>query len=120
MTREVKTVYRVVKPHSGSEGDVLVVRRGERLAFERRVTEWPGWIWCVSRSGAAAWTPEAWVKLEGPTCVMERDYDAAELSVQPGELFTATLTESGWAWGVSSDGCTGWVPLACIETVEHG
>ena len=115
MVQETKAVYRVVKPHRVEGSEPLVVHQGERLVFERRETEWSGWIWCVSRSGRSGWVPERWVQIEGKVCVMRRDYDSTELPVNAGETFTATLVESGWAWGTTSDGRTGWVPLECLE-----
>ena len=120
MIQKAHTVYRVVKAHEGSIGDMLVVREGERLAFERRKTEFEGWIWCVSRSGQVAWVPEAWVSLEGRSCVMRRDYDSTELTVGVGEEVTGALVESGWAWVRTSDGREGWVPVNCIEKIERG
>jgi len=43
--------FRVIKPHQPSDRDALTARKGERLSFERRETEWPGWIWCTKESG---------------------------------------------------------------------
>ena len=120
MIQETPVVYRVVKTFQAPQADPLVVSGGERLAFERRETEWPGWIWCVDESGKSGWVPEAWVCPEGETCVMRRDYDGTELSVADGEEFAVTLTESGWAWGTTSDGRKGWVPMAYLEKIEHG
>lgn len=138
-------MHRARKPHTGGDGKPLAARRGERLAFERRPTEYAGWIWCrrleddgTPRRGSvgddasgpiadgpiadgptadAGWVPEAWVRIEGQTCVLLRDYDSTELRVEAGEDVTVQLVESGWAWVGGSCGRMGWVPLECLEKI---
>ena len=78
--------------------------RGERLSFERRATEWPGWIWCTHISGTSGWVPESWVEIRGDSCAMKRDYDATELSVRGDEVVTVKFEESGWAWATTVTG----------------
>lgn len=111
------SMYRVKKSYGGSSEDPLIVRKGDRLRFERRRSEWPGWIWCTSDSGKTGWVPESWVKLEGQACIMTRDYSAFELTVSTGDELSATVIESGWAWVTNSLGESGWVPLNHLETV---
>jgi len=96
--------YRVIKAHQSPDPDPLTVRKGERLSFERRETEWPGWIWCTDNSGKGAWVPEKWVEIEGDSCVMKRDYVATELAVDVGEVLTPEFEESGWAWATTVTG----------------
>ena len=110
-------VYRVTIAHESEFKKPLLLSRGERLRFERRTTQWEGWLWCVTQDGQSGWIPEAWVDVEGDTCVMNRDYDATELTVAVGEALKAILTESGWLLAVSASGQTGWVPLECVELV---
>lgn len=109
------SAYRVIQPHQGSIGGSLSARRGQRLAFEQRESEFAGWLWCTDDAGTGAWVPESWVRIEGPACVLLRDYDAVELSIQVGEILESTLEESGWAWVSKENGQRGWVPLACLE-----
>lgn len=106
---------RVVKPHQPSDPDPLIVRKGARLSFERKETEFAGWIWCTNDSGKRAWVPEHWVDIEGDSCVMKRDYNAIELSVEAGEVLTVEFEESGWAWATKEGGESGWVPLENLE-----
>lgn len=113
-------IYRVIRAYKTPYGDPTVFRRGDRLRFERRETEWEGWIWCTAESGKSAWVPEAWVRVEGGFCVMERDYSALELSVESGETLSGNLVESGWLWAKKADGQEGWVPLSYLEKAEHG
>ena len=115
MTRLQPMRCRVTEPFTGRQDKPLVVKRGQRLSYERRKTEWAGWIWCSSSETGGGWVPESWARLNGTACVMERDYSSAELSARKGEALRVNFTESGWAWAVSSDGRTGWIPEQCLE-----
>ena len=107
--------HSVIKAHRGTQAHAFTAEEGEKLAFERRPTEWPGWIWCVSGSGRAAWVPEAWVRIEGDSCVLTRDYNAHELHIEAGEDVELHFRESGWGWVESQGGECGWIPLNCLE-----
>jgi hypothetical protein len=111
----LKIRFRVRKPHEPDSGEVLSVKQGARLEFERRPTEWEGWIWCTSPGGPSAWVPESWVTVEGRSCVMLKDYVSRELALEAGVEVTGEFVESGWAWVRSSGGDEGWVPLECLE-----
>ena len=108
-------IYRVVRAHEPDHANPLVLKKGEIVQFERRRTLWDGWLWCSKTTGESGWIPESWVDVRGDICVVQRDYNALELAVQPGELLDAVGTESGWLLAVSSTGATGWVPLECVE-----
>ncbi len=107
--------YRVVRAHVPDRADALVLKKGDVVRFERRRTRWDGWLWCSRRTGESGWVPEPWVKIEGDICVMQRDYNALELAVQPGATLEAILTESDWLLAISSTGTKGWAPLECVE-----
>jgi uncharacterized protein YgiM (DUF1202 family) len=109
--------YRVVKEHRPEGHDPLVVTKGERLRFERKPTQWKGWVWCTSRSGKSGWAPEPWLTVEGGFCVFARDYDATELSLNVGQEVRGDLSVSEWLWVRDEEGKTGWVPLECLEKV---
>ncbi len=96
----------------------IAFARGERLAFERRPSEWEGWIWGTAPDGREAWVPEAWVSIEGGHCTLQRDYDAVELSVEAGDEVVAERFESGFAWVEDARGRRGWVPLRCLKRKE--
>jgi hypothetical protein len=114
MAKDRKEV-RVVKGHSSESETPLIVRSGEVLTFERRPTSWEGWIWCIDAAGNATWVPENWGSIEESSIKMIRDYDSMELTIRPGDEFEIYEKESGWAYGKSSSGEVGWVPLACLD-----
>jgi hypothetical protein len=43
-----------------------------------------------------------------------RDYTAAELALEPGDIVAGELVEGGWLWATAADGQVGWVPLGCL------
>ena len=106
---------RVVEPHQPDSTAALIVRQGEHLHFERRKTEWAGWLWCTNNTGQSGWVPESWVEIQGGTAVLCRDYDATELAVKPGDAVQVGFAVSGWAWITRADGATGWIPLNCLD-----
>jgi hypothetical protein len=55
--------------------------------------------------------PQNWLELDKEGAMLLRDYSARELSVVPGQILSATLSESGWVWATTESGEEGWVPL---------
>jgi hypothetical protein len=115
MNNAPETLYVVTKPHTPESPKTLQASAGDWLTFERRQTEWAGWIWCSSPDNRQAWVPENWVTIEGDVCCLRRDYDSTELAIQPGETLVVEEIESGWAWGMTDRGDWGWVPLTCLR-----
>lgn len=111
-------IYRVIQAHKPEDVEPLVLKKGDVVRFERRQTQWEGWLWCTKQTGETGWVPESWVTIEYDNCVMQRDYSAFELTVQPGTTLEANLTESGWLLATTSTGTTGWIPLECVELMQ--
>jgi hypothetical protein len=107
--------YRVIKPHRSSYSEILKVRVGDILAFERRPSEWPGWIWCTAPDSKSGWVPESWVVIDGDKCRLLRKYSTAELTVEDGDIVEGDLIESGWAWVKNQLGESGWVPMKFMK-----
>ncbi len=107
--------YRVIKPHAPETDDRLVVRKGEKLSFERRPTNWDGWLFCTTIDGRTGWVPESYVTVDGGECTMSRDYDAYELTVAVGDAVIAEYEESGWVYGRTANNRRGWVPRENLE-----
>ena len=115
----MKTRYRVIEPYETPFSDPLEVSAGTRLRFERRESEWKGWLWCSDPSGQTGWVPETWLTLDKGSCTLKRHYAAKELSVAAGELITADFVESEWVFGSRSSGEQGWVPLNHLAPVSQ-
>ena len=113
----MRTRLRACRPHRPDSDAWVDLKRGARLRFERKPTDYKGWIWCTSDRGVSAWVPESWVKINGEKCFMLRDYVSRELTLDAGDEVTAGFTESGWAWVSKDDGTEGWAPLECLEEI---
>lgn len=87
---------------------------GDRLTLSRRDDEFPGWVWATAADGRAGWVPESWLRVEGDSGTLVRDYIAAELPLEPGDVVSGELVLSGWLWATSADGRVGWAPLHCL------
>ncbi len=114
----MEETYRVVEAHQSSFPDPLVLEAGAQLRFERKDTEWEGWLWCTDAQGNGGWVPEAWLSLDEGVCTLQQHYTARELSVAPGGLVTAERVESGWVFGSTAQGEQGWVPLKCLSPID--
>lgn len=112
----MEETYRVVEAYQGSFPEPLMLEAGAQLCFERKDSEWEGWLWCTDTSGKSGWVPESWLDLDEGVCTLQHDYTARELSVEVGELVTAVRVESGWVFGYNSHGEQGWVPLKCLSS----
>ena len=108
-------MYKVVRRYLAAYPDAFKLQRGDRVRFERRPSEWSGWIWCTRKDGRQGWIPESWADLESEYCTMTREYDATELTVTEGELVELLLLESDWGWAVKKNGMNGWVPMSHLE-----
>ncbi|MFL7838066.1 MAG: SH3 domain-containing protein [Candidatus Promineifilaceae bacterium] len=106
---------RVIEEHAPVHEQVLKARAGERLHLEREDDEWPGWIWCVTESGTGSWVPEPYLAIDSQEGVLLQDYEATELTVQPGDLLTLHYEVNGWWWTADSQGNEGWVPAKKTE-----
>ena len=104
--------YIVTKDYESAYPEPLSERKGAKLTVHQRESEWPGWVWCIAASGPAGWVPKAWVQShDDGSRTLLRDYTARELTVESGQVVTASFTESGWAWVTNATGDSGWVPL---------
>lgn len=116
--------YRVIKPHEAKAPESREIESGQRLKFQRKSTDFEGWLWCTAEDGFGGWVPENWVTITqepssdggGPGwCYLKRDYRPDELTVNPGDELDGRMVESGWLWARTADGRKGWVPLDAVE-----
>ncbi len=87
---------------------------GDRLTLGRRDDEFPGWVWATAADGRAGWVPEVWLQVAEDSGMLLRDYTAAELALEPGDVVSGELAVSGWLWATAADGRVGWAPLHCL------
>jgi hypothetical protein len=99
-----------IESHAPVHEQVLVARAGEMLIPGRADDEWPGWTWCVNSAGTGSWVPDPYLEMEGRTARLLVDYEATELTVQPGDPLTLHHEVNGWWWATDSQGQEGWVP----------
>jgi len=107
---------RVKSDFEGGSAEPIFGVAGERLSWERRPTDHPGWVWCTNQAGRSGWVPEGWLELHEGQCELRRDYDGTELTVKAGQMVWVELEESGWALVTRHGGGRGWVPLKHLET----
>jgi hypothetical protein len=108
----------VAKDHIPDPTGSIITSSGDVLAFERKPTLYPGWIWCTDSDGNQAWAPEEYVTLIGDTCRFVRGYDSRELEIQQGTVVELLDQTSGWAWVRDSQNRLGWIPLDCLSNPD--
>ncbi len=114
-----ETMALVVTGYETQYPDPLTMNAGDELKIvKRRDDEWPGWVFCESRSGKRGWVPENSIKIDGEGAVAQRSYVAREVSVMEGEIVRIENVESGWAWVTNMTNEIGWVPLKNLKIVE--
>jgi len=116
--------YRLIRPwkilkittaYTSAYPDPLNLVKGQRLSVGKKDSEWPGWVWCTDHNNIGGWVPENYVRIENDEAIMLRDYDAAELTVRPGDRMKIKMEESGWYLCIDQEGNRGWVPKDNFE-----
>lgn len=110
--------YRATKGWAVAYPDPIRGVAGDRLTLGRRDDEYPGWVWATAADGRAGWVPESWLRVAGDSGVLLRDYTAAELALEPGDVVTGDLMEGGWLWAIAVDGRRGWAPLDYLTRLD--
>jgi len=103
--------FRVIAAHQRSYESPIAGNKDDALTHSRREDDEPGWKWCKHGiTGLSGWVPEAFIDLHGSQAILNRDYNALELSVPIGESLTVTQSVAGWSHCIRADGAAGWVP----------
>lgn len=108
----------VTKTYTRPYDDPIAVVAGERVEVDPHKstqTDLFGWLWCRASDGRQGWTPEAWLVGAGTTRTLRRDFNAIELTVNPGDTVALLFSESGFIWCRAADGREGWLPDAVIR-----
>ena len=93
--------------------DPISVRAGDAVRLdedESQSTDIVGWVWCRGPDGREGWTPQAWLERRGEAWIIQRDFSALELDVEPGDSFLAHFSESGFLFVENARGEKGWIP----------
>lgn len=107
--------YRVVKDYRSPYPDPIVFQRGEKVKVCQEFAEypdWKNWVWCEGKDGKKAWVPKQYLDGDG---ILNRDYDAMELSVQTGEILVVHEIVNGFGMAERPNGTKGWVPMKNME-----
>ena len=109
---------RVIKAYQSAYPNPLKLKKDDRIKTGERESEWPGWIWCTDRNNVSGWVPEGYIRIEGNEAIMLYDYDATELTVNPGDQLLIINEEVGWYWCLDPKGNSGWVPKENVK-INH-
>lgn len=113
------TTYHAIKSWQVHYSDPIRGAAGDRLTLGCRDDEFPGWVWATAADGRAGWVPEGWLRVEGDSGRLIRDYTAAELPLEPDDVVSGELVESGWLWATNAAGQRGWAPLGCLQLINE-
>lgn len=109
----------VIKPHKASYSDPLKARAGDVLhRGPEKHSEWPGWIWCLDRTGKGGWIPESYLEETPEGLRLARDLDGTELTVEVGQKLTIIEEICGWVVCKTETGERGAVPKENVRTRE--
>lgn len=95
----------------------IAVSAGESVTpdFEK-FTDIEGWVWCTAKDGRSGWTPRKWLTQSDGAWRIDREFNAVELTVGPGEILEVALEESGFYWASKESGEIGWVPCEYVSS----
>jgi len=113
-----KKSCKVITEYKTPFPDPLRLQKGDVVQIEEKESEWPGWIWCISKEGKQGWVPYNYLEIQGATAKLAQNYDATELTVTLGEELIIENQESGWIWASNKEGKRGWVPLKNVKILE--
>jgi len=108
---ESTTPVRVTTSRARDHVENSRFRAGDGLVVGHRNQQHPEFVWCATEDGHAGWAPDFHLEMTGAhEATGLRDYDATELTVEPGELLDRLEEAGGWLRCRTSSGHEGWVP----------
>lgn len=110
--------YRVIEDYRSPYPESLIFHKGDHVIIRQEYQEnpnWSDWVWCDGSNGVQAWTPKSYLNIHGENGVLQRNYNARELSVTEGEEIEISEIVGGFGMAVKGDGDTGWVPMNVLE-----
>ncbi len=106
--------YKVIEAYKSPYPDPLAFQKGEEVKVGQEFKgdpAWKGWIWCEGNKDNKAWVPKQYINIDGSKGILTKDYNAMELSVQPGELLVVSEIVNGFGMTEKTSGIKGWVPI---------
>lgn len=110
--------YRVIEDYRSPYPDPIVFQKGEKVKVGQEFKEdpdWKNWIWCEGKNNKKAWVPKQYIDIRGMNGILNREYNAMELSVRVGEKLVVHEIVNGFGMSEKINGMRGWVPLKNME-----
>lgn len=110
--------YRVIKDYRSPYPDPIVFQKGEKVKVGQEFKEdpdWKNWIWCEGKNNKKAWVPKQYIDIHGMNGILNKEYNAMELSVQVGEKLVVYEIVNGFGMSEKINGMRGWVPIKTME-----
>ena len=95
----------------------ILFKKGDEVKIIKEFTEdpdWEDWLWCEGANNNAAWTPKQFIDRSGETGIINCDYNAMELSVEPGEIVIISKIVNGFGIGEKEDGTKSWITMKIL------
>ncbi len=105
--------YRVVRAYISPYPDSIQFLKGEVVQVIKEFSDdpdWVGWLWCEGKYNNAAWIPKQFLQIQPGHTILNRTYDAKELSVEVGDVLNITEIINGFCMATNETGDQGWVP----------
>jgi SH3-like domain-containing protein len=114
-------IYQAIEKYEVVYTSPIKLKAGDEVAITKKETnpEWLGWVFCVDKSGASGWVSEKYLRIDGNSAQVVKNYDATELGVEKGESVRLLHEEFGWARVKNSEGKEGWVPLKNLRSMNN-
>jgi Variant SH3 domain len=112
------TKYRVIKAYQSPYPDSLIFKKGDIVEVGKPFTgdpEWGNWLWCVGTDNLKAWVPKQYLNIIEKKGILNKDYNARELSVDVGENLFVHEIVNGFGMAEKANGKKGWVPMKYLE-----
>ncbi|MBN2601381.1 MAG: hypothetical protein JXR87_05275, partial [Candidatus Marinimicrobia bacterium] len=114
--------YHVIKTYQSPYPNPVIFNKGDSVIIGKEfhdIPDWKDWVWCKYKTGCRAWIPKQYLVISGNLGILNRDYNARELSVEPGEIISIFEIINGFGMAEKSDGDKGWVPLNHLEILNE-
>lgn len=82
----------------------------EVIKSESADSDWFGWHYCKDGTGKEGWISNDYMRVEGKSGKILKNYTAKELDATVGDQFLALYDSCGWSWCRNKNGDEGWLP----------